>query len=241
MARKKANLDFKSAGFWPESMKMVAYLFVFFAVIGISYLTWFNSRISELKTLESTEKELRDEYQIVQTKANSLPELKEELAQIEDLLEALVTRLPNQNEIPQLVVDVSQAALANGLNVDLFEPQEESKKEFYAEKRVNVNFKGGYHQLGAFFSEVAKQPRLIAVVVEGMNVQPSDPDNQTSNRPVRRTTTGPGGASTQLVDDNTATLTFTGTVRTYRYLSEEEEEEVARLAEEEQSGSRRRR
>lgn len=239
MAKKKTNLDFKSAGFWPESIKMVAYLFVFAAVVGISYVAWFNSKLSELKTLEAKEVELRDEYQKVQTKANSLPELKEELEQIEDLLATLVTRLPNQNEIPQLVVDVSQAALANGLNVDLFEPQDESKKEFYAEKRVNVNFKGGYHQLGAFFSEVAKQPRLIAVVVEDMKVEPVS--TQTSNRPVRRTTRGPGGASTQLMDDNTATLAFSGTVRTYRYLSEEEEEEVAREKEEQEKQTSRRR
>ena len=217
------NLDFKTAGFWPEPMKMAAYAIVFVAVIGLSWLLWFSSQMSELKSLEGQEKQLRDDFEKAQTQANNLPDLKQELDQINELLKTLVTRLPNKNEIPQLVVDVSQAAIANGLYVDLFEPQDEIKKEFYAEKQIKVKFRGGYHQLGAFFSEVAKQPRLVSVVAEGMKVEtaPKAEADADKSKPQQN-------ASTQLVDNTHTPLVFSGTVRTYRYLSEEEEEEVAK-------------
>lgn len=218
------NLDFKTAGFWPTPVKAVAYTVAFVSVLGISYLAYFNSKMEELKKLETQEIELRDKFKTVQTKANNLENLKEELVQINELIETLVTRLPNKNEIPELVVDVSQAAIANGLQTDLFQPLDETKNEFYAEKRVNVNFKGNYHQLGAFFSEVAKQPRLVSVVVDDMSLTTVDEKN------VKKPAKNQIGATTQLVDLNSTNLEFKGSVRTYRYLSEEEENEIAEAA-----------
>ena len=223
MAQSLKNLDFKTAGFWPEPMKITAYVVAFVAVLGLAWLVWFSSEFSELKKLDQQEGELREQYRTTQLKANNLDNLKEELAQINDLIKTLVTRLPNKNEIPELVVDVSQAALANGLQTDLFEPQEENKHEFYAEKQINVKFRGGYHQLGAFFSEVAKQPRLVSVVIDDMNLEtvkenPTATKDKTPN------------ATTKLLDLTSTPLSFSGTVRTYRYLSDDEEEEQAKIA-----------
>lgn len=223
MAQSLKNLDFKTAGFWPEPMKITAYIIAFVAVLGLAWLVWFSSELSELKQLDQQEKQLREQYRNTQLKANNLDNLKEELAQINDLIKTLVTRLPNKNEIPELVVDVSQAALANGLQTDLFEPQEENKHEFYAEKQINVKFKGGYHQLGAFFSEVAKQPRLVSVVIDDMNLEVAkDTINPTKDKIPN--------ATTKLSDLTSTPLSFSGTVRTYRYLSDEEEEEQSKIA-----------
>lgn len=223
MAQSLKNLDFKTAGFWPEPMKITAYIVAFVAVLGLAWFVWFSSQFSELKKLDQQEGQLREQYRTTQLKANNLDNLKEELAQIDDLIKTLVTRLPNKNEIPELVVDVSQAALANGLQTDLFEPQEENKHEFYAEKQINVKFRGGYHQLGAFFSEVAKQPRLVSVVIDDMNLE------------IVKETTTPAkdktpNATTKLLDLTSTPLSFGGTVRTYRYLSDDEEEEQAKIA-----------
>lgn len=222
MANSLKNLDFKTAGFWPEPMKMAAYAIAFVAVLGLGWLLWFSSELSDLKKLEQQETQLREQYRTTQLKANNLSNLKEELAQINDLIKTLVIRLPNKNEIPQLVVDVSQAALANGLQTDLFEPQDENKHEFYAEKQINVKFRGGYHQLGAFFSEVAKQPRLVSVVIDDMTLDVvKDTQKDKDKTP---------NATTKLLDLTSTPLSFSGTVRTYRYLSDEEEEEQAKIA-----------
>lgn len=224
MAQSLKNLDFKTAGFWPEPMKITAYIVAFVAVLGLAWLVWFSSQFSELSKLDQQEGQLREQYRTTQLKANNLDNLKEELAQINDLIKTLVTRLPNKNEIPELVVDVSQAALANGLQTDLFEPQEENKHEFYAEKQINVKFRGGYHQLGAFFSEVAKQPRLVSVVIDDMNL---DVVKETPNAAAKDKAPN---ATTKLLDLTSTPLSFSGTVRTYRYLSDEEEEEQSKIA-----------
>ena len=227
------DLDFKTAGFWPEKTKMLAYAFAFGLVAVLGWLLVLSGKYSDLNLAKEKEITLKAEFDTVQTKANNLGALKEELNQINDLLKTLAAQLPNQNEIPELVVNVSQAALANGLQVDLFEPQEETKKEFYAEKRINVILKGDYHRLGSFFSEVAQQPRLISVVVDNMKmtVVPTAATPRSEERPT----------NIQLEEKIDPTLNFEGKVRTYRYLSDEEEAEIAKLKKEEEAKNRKKR
>lgn len=234
MATNIKSLDFKTAGFWPETFKLAAYGIAFLGVVVIAWVALLGGKRQELNTLSQKEAELRAEYEELQTKANNLPMLREELEQIQELLKTLVTRLPNKNEIPGLVVDVSQAAINNGLQVDLFEPLEEVKRDFYAEKRINVRLRGSYHQLGSLFSDIAKQPRLVAAVIDDMTlgvaqdvqINSSGAASAAANAASRARRAAPN-ATTELVNTSEAPLVFTGSVRTYRYLSEEEEAEIA--------------
>lgn len=227
------SLDFKTAGFWPETFKLSAYAIAFFGVIILAWLGLLGGKQEELKTLSQKEATLRSEYEDLQSKANNLPILKAELEQIQELLKTLVTRLPNKNEIPGLVVDVSQAAINNGLQVDLFEPLDEVKHDFYAEKRINVRLRGSYHQLGSLFSDIAKQPRLVAAVIDDMTLGVSQiEDESTSGAPSSNSAAAlrarmSTNATTELVNTDDTPLVFTGSVRTYRYLSEDEENEIA--------------
>ena len=234
MATNIKSLDFKTAGFWPETFKLAAFAIAFVGVVGIAWVALLGGKRQELNDLSKKEAELRVEYDELQTRANNLPMLREELEQIQELLKTLVTRLPNKNEIPGLVVDVSQAAINNGLQVDLFEPLEEVKRDFYAEKRINVRLRGSYHQLGSLFSDIAKQPRLVAAVIDDMTlgvaqdveINSSGAANAAANAVSRARRAAPN-ATTELVNTSEAPLVFTGSVRTYRYLSEEEEAEIA--------------
>lgn len=205
-----AHLDFKTAGFWPTPVKFAAFALVGIAVLVLAWFAYLSGSVDDLHHMEAQETTLRGQFEDAQVKANNLPVLKKELAQINDLLKTLVTRLPDKNEIPELVIDVSQAALTSGLQVDLFQQQNEIKHDFYAEKQINMQFRGTYHQLGAFFSLIAQQPRLVAVVPDGLKVGLAKADDKTAYK---------AGVDPQ--------LSFTGRVRTYRYLSQDEEDQIA--------------
>ena len=58
------------------------------------------------------------------------------------MLKQMLRQLPSKNEMPDLIVDISQTALATGINNELFEPQPETKREFYAEKPINLRMVG---------------------------------------------------------------------------------------------------
>jgi Tfp pilus assembly protein PilO len=106
-----------------------------------------------------------------------------------------------------------------GLQVDLFEPKEESNKEFYAEKRIDVALRGSYHQLGAFFNDVASQPRLVAVVPDQMQVQIAKEEKADKTKAKNGDVNDAINVGESLEKSD---LIFTGSVITYRYMSEDE-------------------
>ncbi len=115
---------------------------------------------------------------------------------MEVMLQQMLRQLPSKNEMPDLIVDVSQTALASGINNELFQPGAETMLEFYAEKPIALRMVGTYHQFGAFVSGVASLPRVVIMTMHDISLKPRGP--------------------------NDSTLVLEGTVKTYRYLDEEE-------------------
>jgi type IV pilus assembly protein PilO len=76
---------------------------------------------------------------------------------------AMLRQLPNQTEVADLLVDVSQTGLASGLEFELFQPRSEVPREFYAELPISIRVIGGYHEFGEFISGVAALPRIVTV------------------------------------------------------------------------------
>ena len=94
-----------------------------------------------------------------------------------------------------LLVDISQTGVGVGLAQQLFQPQPEQSRDFYAERPIKIRLTGTYHQMGEFVSGIAALPRIVTLHnVEIKQLQ--------------------GGAFDQLQMDVTA--------KTYRYLDDEE-------------------
>ena len=75
----------------------------------------------------------------------------------------MLRQLPNKTEVAELLVDISQTGLASGLEFELFKPQNEVPKEFYAELPISIRVKGDYHEFGNFISGVAALPRIVTI------------------------------------------------------------------------------
>ncbi len=70
-------------------------------------------------------------------------------------------RLCNTTEVPDLLVDITQAGLGRGLEFVLFRPDKEQPKDFYAELPISLEVRGTYHDLAQFVSDVAALPRIV--------------------------------------------------------------------------------
>ena len=117
----------------------------------------------------------------------------------------ILTRFASKTEMPDLIVDISQTALATGIQNELFQPGAETAKEFYAEKPIALRMVGTYHQFGAFVSGVASLPRVVIMTMHDISLQPKSAKSDLNAR------IGPNSA-----------LELAGTVKTYRYLDEDE-------------------
>jgi type IV pilus assembly protein PilO len=123
----------------------------------------------------------------------------------------MLRQLPSKTEMPDLIVDISQTALATGLANELFQPGPETPKEFYAEKPIALRMVGTYHQFGAFVSGVASLPRVVILTMHDISLQPKNKSDG-------------GGIRADIP------LELAGTVKTYRYLDEEEAAEQEKAA-----------
>ena len=213
MSQKKVNLkelDLNNIGSWPQQAKIV---FCALLALLIVLLTWFaliNGKRDELAALEQNEVTLREEFEKEQGRAVNLEPLKQQLAQMEQVLQQMLRQLPSKTEMPDLIIDISQTALSSGLNNELFQPGEEMTKEFYAEKPIALRMVGSYHQFGAFVSGVASLPRVVILTMHDINLKPKDPKTGITAR---------SGA-----------LELSGTVKTYRYLDDVEMEAQEKAA-----------
>lgn len=207
MSQKKIKLnelDFNNIGNWPQKAKAVFCVLLAFFIVIMSYFVLIKGKQEELQGLESRETSLRAEFEKEQGRAVNLEPLKQQLAQMEQVLQQMLRQLPSKTEMPDLIIDVSQTALSSGLNNELFQPGAESPKEFYAEKPIALRMVGSYHQFGAFVSGVASLPRVVILTMHDINLKPKDPKTGITAR---------SGA-----------LELSGTVKTYRYLDDAEME-----------------
>ncbi len=193
--------DVNNLGSSPITVQAIFAGLVFAVICGIGWYMYFKPSHEEFDTLVAKEAGLRDEFEQKQERAANLQAYREQLQQIELVLQQMLRQLPGKTEMPDLLVDISQAALASGIVNELFEPQVEISKDFYAEKPISLRMVGSYHQFGAFVSTVASLPRVVILTMHDISLKQNTRD-----------ASAPAGQ-----------LILEGTVKTYRYLDEDEQ------------------
>lgn len=189
------NLDISNLATASLPIRVGFILIVCAALMGAGYYFDTQHQLTDLEKVEAKEGELKSTFEVKAKKAANLELYKVQLEEMRRTFGTLVRQLPSETEIPGLIVDISQTGLASGLEIDLFKPGAEAKKDFYAEKPIQLRVKGGYHEFAAFASGIAALPRIVTL--HNISLSPGK-DN------------GP--------------MTMSATAKTYRYLDDEGEE-----------------
>ncbi|MEO1575930.1 MAG: type 4a pilus biogenesis protein PilO [Pseudomonadota bacterium] len=192
------SLDFNDIGRWPLLFRALFIGLTFLIVVGFGYWQFVHKSILPvLDRAEREEMDLRGQFDGKQRKAANLDAYKQQLEEMNTNFGAMLRQLPGQTEIPSLLVDISQTGVASGLEEELFQPIDEQRKDFYAEKPISIRLRGSYHELGQFVSGIAALPRIVTL--HDIDIEPVSKD-----------------AGSELMLNVTA--------KTYRYLEEDEEE-----------------
>jgi type IV pilus assembly protein PilO len=213
------ELDFNNIGNWPQQAKVVFCVVLALFIVVMGWFLLISGKRDELASLVNKETELRAEFEKEQGRAVNLEPLKQQLTQMEQVLQQMLRQLPSKTEMPDLIIDISQTALSSGLSNELFQPGAEQPKEFYAEKPIALRMVGSYHQFGAFVSGVASLPRVVILTMHDINLKPKDPKTGITAR---------SGA-----------LELSGTVKTYRYLDDVEMEAQEKAAAEKEKAAKK--
>jgi len=157
------ELDLSEIGEFPLVIKLIIVLFLCAGIGGGVYYYDIQHQFKALAKVEAQEKQLKREFEDKQAKAVNLENYKRQLVEMEETFGAMLRQLPNKTEVPDLLVDVSQTGLAAGLEFELFKPQGESPREFYAELPISIVVHGKYHEFGEFISGLAALPRIVTI------------------------------------------------------------------------------
>ncbi len=150
-------------GAWPLIPKIVILLALFLALLGAGWWFVWDEQLTELENKQKEETKFKDEYLSKKKQAVNLDLYTQQLAEIDRSFGTLLKQLPNKSEIESLLIEVNQAGLGRGLQFELFKPNSEQVKEFYAELPINVKINGNYHDFGAFAADIAKLPRIVTL------------------------------------------------------------------------------
>lgn len=199
------DFDLREAGEWPPAGKMVLVVLVIATLLGLGYYLFTSAQLEELDKVTREEQTLRQDFIEKWRVTANLEAFREQLKQMEADLEVMLRQLPTGTEMPDLLEDVSNTGKKNGLEFELFKPEAEQPKDFYAAKPITIKAKGTYHQFGAFVSGVAALSRIVTL------------ENATLVGIAGDAKGGKGGKGGKLANEP---LTIQATLQTYRYMDE---------------------
>ena len=188
-------LDWRNPGVWSQWIYYFFSIVLALAIIAGGYYFFYAPRSQDLVSARAQEKGLRQVFVAKQRKVEALGAYEKQLKQMRHVFSGMLKQLLSKSEVASLLTDISQARAASGLNEELFQPQPEVKKDFYALIPNKIVVVGSYRQMGQFVSAVAALPRIVTV-------------NQVTIQPRAK---------------GSADLQMTAIVTTYRYLQPKEE------------------
>ena len=197
------NADFSDLGSAPGSVRFILLSVILILILTAGYFLLIDEKKIELEQTRQQELALMADFEFKQQKAANLEAYEKQLADMQDLLQTMFRQLPSKTEMDKLLVDVSQTALAAGIDVQLFEPQAESFQDFYAERPIIIRMLGDYHEFGEFVSGVAALPRVVILTMHDISLKRAS-------------------ANQSRYGDSEGRLILEGRVKTYRYVDEEE-------------------
>jgi type IV pilus assembly protein PilO len=192
------ELDPNDPGRWPLPFRLGAIGLIFLiAMIAMAYFLAWKPKKPELDAARAQEQQLISTLEQKARKAANLDAYKAQLAEMEQSFGAMLRKLPNKTEVPNLLTDISQQGSAAGLDQKLFQPGQQINKDFYAELPIKMRLTGSFHAIGAFVSGIAALPRIVTL--HDVQIGPASKDTGTDE------------------------LQLDVTAKTYRYLDEEEQ------------------
>ncbi|MGY4877416.1 type 4a pilus biogenesis protein PilO [Vreelandella aquamarina] len=155
------SLDLKEAGTWPLLLKVITFLLVF--VVALAAIYWFviKERIDTLSDARQAEIRLLAEFRQKAAETTYLPEIEQQLADMDKQIQRLRAMLPTNAEIPSLLDSISDAARSNRLSVETIRLQETASQTHYIEHPFDIEVQGGYHDIAQFVADMAALPRIV--------------------------------------------------------------------------------
>ena len=145
-------------------LKRALLLLGFIAIIaGIFIYFIYIPKFKEVERLERRLKQARIKLHQTQQIASQLPEFEAEIEKLNLAFKKALNKLPDNKEIPALLLKITKLGKDAKLTFNLFQPLASRNQDFYAEVPIDIEVHGSYHAVGRFFNQICAMPRIINI------------------------------------------------------------------------------
>lgn len=155
--------ELQRAGVWPTPIKVIACLLL--AALVVLGTWWFFVRDldDQWQRVVAEESRLRSDFESKSFQAANLEPYRRQVEEMERTFEVLLSRLPEQTQVPDLLEDIDARGAESGLTINRINLESERDAEHYVELPISIDVDGGYHDLGGFVSGIAGMPRIVTL------------------------------------------------------------------------------
>ncbi|MDR2507254.1 MAG: type 4a pilus biogenesis protein PilO [Candidatus Accumulibacter sp.] len=157
------NLDPKDVGTWPLIPRIVVLFAIFVFVLVGGWFLALDGQRQALEMSRAEETKLKEQYVSNKKSAVNLELYTQQLAEMNRTFSVLVKQLPGKAEIESLLIEINQSGMGRGLQFELFKPNQEVVRDFYAELPIVLRVTGTYHDFGAFAEDIGKLSRIVTL------------------------------------------------------------------------------
>ncbi len=147
--------------------KTRVWIFIFF--LGLVFVGFvYQYHIPMTTEIESLVKDIAQKKAIIaqnEERIRRLDELKAKVRALKEVLAVMREKLPPENEVSGLLLQIQNEVNKSGLILKLWKPDKRKPHAsgLYDEIPITVTLIGGYHNLGVFLDRVAKLPRIVNI------------------------------------------------------------------------------
>ncbi|HHT0592659.1 TPA: type 4a pilus biogenesis protein PilO [Legionella anisa] len=157
------ELTLENVGQWPLVVKICVLLGVSTLIIALGYWLIIQDNFAQFNSLKGQEATLKTDFENKQRQLFNLPAYRLQLQVMMERFALMLKQLPEKNQMPGLLEDISKTGVASGLRFELFAPQPEVVHDFYVERPIKISVVGTYFQLAMFISRVAEMNRIVTL------------------------------------------------------------------------------
>lgn len=157
------NIEWERMGVWPTPVKAIFCLLIMVIIIATGYLGLIKPAQEELQRLQADEVRFMRDYESKAFQVANLDAYRLQLVEMRQTFESVLRQLPNDTEIPDLLVDINETALSSGLQVGQLSIGTPTQRELFIEQPLRLEATGGYHEIGTFVSGISALPRIVTL------------------------------------------------------------------------------
>jgi type IV pilus assembly protein PilO len=174
------DLDLKNIYLLPLPIRILMLIGICIFIFFFAYFLDFSTLKKQINANTQQENDLFQQTKIM---FHNQKELKEEISYLPYLKNEISTwqkKLVQRENLSELLNEILEKGKVNGLQFQLFNPEEEQTADDYKKVPVKILAIGNYNQIGNFLSQLANMPWIISI--DTLDVQAGD-ENATSKPP----------------------------------------------------------